>query len=134
VTQRPSLRRRFFRLAKATHVSLAFGTALVGAALSGPRVRRFVVTDRSMEPTLRSGQGLIGWRSNRARVGQLRCFEHPQRPGFWMVKRVAGLPDETSMIVRSDNRTAPTVDSGQFGPVSVAGSSRVIARVPLRWM
>lgn len=98
-----------------------------------PALRRFVVVDRSMEPTLAEGQGLIGVRTRRARAGQLRCVEHPQRPGFWLVKRVAGVSGDT-MTVASDNDAAPAVDSRAFGPVAIAGSYRVIVRVPHRWM
>jgi hypothetical protein len=87
-----------------------------------------------MEPALVDGQGLIGWRSNRCQIGQLRCFEHPERPGFWMIKRVESLPSPGMMFMRSDNNDVPTVDSRHFGAVPVAGSSRVIVRIPLRWM
>lgn len=86
-----------------------------------------------MEPTLVAGQGLIGIRAGRASVGQLRTFEHPDRPGFWLVKRVTAV-DADSMIVESDNRAIPTVDSRSFGPVDIPGSYRVVLRVPTRWM
>jgi hypothetical protein len=95
--------------------------------------RRFVVADRSMEPTLVDGQGLIGVRRSRVRVGQLRAFEHPDRPDFWLVKRVASVSGD-SMIVESDNRDIPTIDSNTFGPVDGAGSYRIVVRVPRRWM
>jgi len=86
-----------------------------------------------MEPTLVAGQGLIGLRSERSSVGQLRCFEHPEQPGFWMVKRVIEC-GETDMRVGSDNTTVPTVDSRQFGAVPIANSYRVVVRIPPRWM
>lgn len=92
-------------------------------------LRRFVVHDDSMRPTLVPGNGLIGLRSRRARVGQLRVFEHPDRPGFWLVKRVTAVSDDR-MHVRSDDRTRSTVDSRQLGDIVVDGSYRVIARVP----
>ena len=97
-------------------------------------LRRFVVADRSMEPTLVDGQGLVALRSRRARPGQLRCLEHPQHPGFWLVKRVEAVTDDAMMTVLSDNRTATTADSRTFGPVPVAGSYRVLVRMPRRWM
>ena len=96
-------------------------------------VRRFVVADRSMEPTLVAGQGLIGIRRRRVRPGELRCFEHPYRPDLWLVKRVDAAGGDT-MIVTSDNPIEGTTDSGTFGPVSVAGSFRVVVRIPRRWM
>lgn len=95
--------------------------------------RRFVVADRSMEPTLVDGQGLLAVRNGRAAAGQLRCVEHPARPGFWLVKRVAQV-DGDAMTVASDNVGVPTVDSSTFGPVPVAGSYRVVIRIPRRLM
>jgi hypothetical protein len=87
-----------------------------------------------MEPTLTDGQGLLAIRSGRAVVGQLRCVQHPDRPGFWLVKRVDEVLGDGTMSVRSDNRSVEATDSGAFGPVPVEGSYRVIARVPRRWM
>lgn len=95
--------------------------------------RRFVVADRSMEPTLVDGQGLVGIRSLAAHPGQLRTFEHPHRPGFWLIKRVTALSGD-AMLVESDNRGVPTEDSRSFGPVDVEGSYQVVLRVPRRWM
>ncbi len=86
-----------------------------------------------MEPTLHAGQGLIGFRNRRVSVGQLRCFEHPHQPSFWMVKRVVD-HDGTTMRVESDNRSVPTVDSRRFGAVPIADSYRVVVRIPTRWM
>ena len=87
-----------------------------------------------MEPTLVDGQGLVTISSARARVGQLRCVEHPDRRGFWLVKRVAEVHDDGTMTVLSDNRDATIADSRSFGPVPVAGSYRVLLRVPSRWI
>lgn len=86
-----------------------------------------------MEPTLVDGQGLIGVQWLPAAVGQLRTFEHPDRPNFWLVKRITAVSGD-SMIVESDNPVAGAVDSNHFGPVEVAGSYRVVVRVPRRWM
>ncbi len=87
-----------------------------------------------MEPTLRAGQGLIASRSRRAKPGQIRCVEHPDRPGFWLVKRVTELPTPTTMWVESDNGEVSTTDSRTLGPLDVAGSWRVVVRIPLRLM
>jgi signal peptidase I len=100
----------------------------------GRRSRRFLVADRSMEPTLVDGQGLIAVISSRVRPGQIRCVEHPHHPGFWLVKRVEAVLGDGTMRVLSDNRTSTRSDSRSFGPVPIAGSYRVIVRVPRRLM
>lgn len=95
-------------------------------------LRRFVVADRSMEPTLEAGQGLLATGLGGAEPGQLRCFEHPSRPGFWLVKRVAVVHPDATMSVTSDNPDG--VDSRTLGAVPVAGSYRVLVAVPRRFM
>jgi hypothetical protein len=87
-----------------------------------------------MEPALDPGQGLVGLPSRRVRPGQLRVVEHPRRPGFWLVKRVDQVLGDGRMTVLSDNRAATLADSRSFGPVAVAGTYRVVLRVPTRWM
>ena len=87
-----------------------------------------------MEPALVAGQGLVAIRSVRARVGQLRCLEHPERSGFWLVKRVSAVHPDGTMSVLSDNAGATMADSRSFGPVAVEGSYRVVVRVPRRLM
>jgi hypothetical protein len=99
-----------------------------------PRPRRFLVADRSMEPTLVDGQGLVAVPTRSAAVGQLRCVEHPYTPGFWLVKRVSEVHADGTMSVLSDNSDVTTVDSRSFGPVPVVGSYRVILRIPRRLM
>lgn len=91
-------------------------------------LKRFVVSEESMLPTLRPGDGLLAVRSSTLRRGQLRCFEHPDRPGFWLVKRVGDVRGDTFQAL-SDNDTAPgVVDSRRLGHVPVDGSYRVIRR------
>lgn len=87
-----------------------------------------------MEPTLVDGQGVLAVPSDRAAVGQLRCLLHPEREGFWLVKRVTAVHGDGTMSVMSDNRTVTLADSRSFGPVPIRGSYRVILRVPRRWM
>ena len=87
-----------------------------------------MVADRSMEPTLVEGQGLITSGYGRAKPGQLRCFEHPQRPGFWLVKRVARVRGPV-MDVASDNPRGT-----DFTDVAIAGSYRVLLAIPTRFM
>ncbi len=84
-----------------------------------------------MEPTLRHGDGLIGWRRSRIRRGEIRVFEHPSRPGFWLVKRVGHVRGDRFEAL-SDNPSAGAVDSRQFGDIPINGSYRVVVRVPGR--
>lgn len=95
-------------------------------------LRRFVVADSSMEPALVAGQGLLATGLGQVRPGQLRCFEHPQRPGFWLVKRVTRTSDHGTMTVTADNPAG--TDSRHFGEVPVAGSYRVLVAIPRRFM
>ena len=81
-----------------------------------------------MAPALRSGDGLVALRSRRIRRGQLRCFEHPKRPGFWMVKRVGRVYDDRFEAL-SDKVGDEFVDSRTFGDVPIDGSYRVVFRV-----
>lgn len=82
-----------------------------------------------MLPTLRPGDGLIALRSGRVRRGEIRVFEHPERPGFWLVKRVGHVRGERFEAI-SDHPSAGAVDSRRFGDVPIAGSYRVVLRVP----
>lgn len=82
-----------------------------------------------MRPALLPGDGLLAIRSSHLRRGQLRCFEHPARPGFWLVKRVGDVRADT-FEARSDHDVGGVVDSRRFGFVPVAGSYRVVLRVP----
>jgi len=87
-----------------------------------------------MEPALTAGQGLITVRWPHAAVGQIRCVEHPDRAGFWLVKRVDALHDHATMSVLSDNRAITRADSRSFGPVPIEGSYLVVLRIPRRLM
>lgn len=86
-----------------------------------------------MQPTLADGQGLIAVPSSTAKPGQIRCLEHPAEPGFWLVKRVESVEGATMRVV-SDNLEVDAVDSRRFGPVAIAGSYRVVLKVPRRLM
>lgn len=92
-------------------------------------MKRFVVAETSMQPTLQPGDGILAMRSNRIRRGEIRCFEHPERPGFWLVKRVGDIRGAT-FEARSDNPESGAVDSRRFGFVPVDGSYRMLLRVP----
>lgn len=87
-----------------------------------------------MEPALVDGQGVVAITWPHVRVGQIRCIEHPRRPGFWLVKRVAAVYGDGTVSVLSDNRASTLADSRTWGPVSVAGSYLVVVVIPRRLM
>ena len=87
-------------------------------------VMRVAVAEHSMAPELRPGDWLLAWRTRRIRPGQVVLAWHPQRPGFLLVKRVAGhvaADGEKGEVggwwLASDNPAAGAVDSARFGPV-----------------
>lgn len=86
-----------------------------------------------MRPALQPGDALVAIPSRSLRRGQIRCFEHPDRPGFWLVKRVGDVRG-SSFAARSDNPATGVVDSRRFGDVDVTGTYRVVFRVPRRLM
>jgi len=55
---------------------------------------RVEVEGESMSPTLQPGDWLIAIRTRSVRSGALVVVEHPHRPGYEMVKRVAAVPGE----------------------------------------
>jgi hypothetical protein len=83
-----------------------------------------------MLPQLAPGDGIIALRSTRLRRGQIRCFEHPQHPGFWLIKRV-GAVDGGRFEAVSDSPVG-AIDSRRFGLVPAEGSYRMVLRVPNR--
>ena len=84
-----------------------------------------------MLPGIADGDGLVAVRTARARPGQRRVFEHPHRPGTWLVKRVERVEGER-MWVTSDNADETRADSRTFGSLPVTGSYLVVLRVPGR--
>jgi nickel-type superoxide dismutase maturation protease len=78
-----------------------------------------------MAPTLGHGDLLVATAVGALHRGSLVVVEHPGRPGYDMVKRVEGLPDEDrggrtlgqgEFWLAGDNPDAST-DSRTFGPV-----------------
>jgi hypothetical protein len=84
-----------------------------------------------MLPTLQSGDGLLAVRSTTLRRGQIRCFEHPHRPEFWLVKRVGAIRGATFEAC-SDSEAPGATDSRRFGYVPADGTYRLLFRVPRR--
>lgn len=93
-------------------------------------LRRFLVVEDSMLPTLRPGDGLLAVRAGRLRMGQLRVFPDPTSPSRWLIKRVGevrGRGRAATFEACSDNPRAPgAVDSRRFGRVPAAGSYLVV--------
>jgi hypothetical protein len=56
---------------------------------------RVEVSGSSMSPSLEPGDWLVAVRPRRIRVGDVVVAEHPERPGFEVVKRVAAGPGES---------------------------------------
>ena len=77
-----------------------------------PVMRRFRVKDRSMEPSLPPGTGIVCRTVvTRPVRGSIVVFPHPRRPDMWLVKRVVGLPHEEVVV--------------DFGEVLIDGRSGV---------
>jgi hypothetical protein len=106
-----------------------FGVPRNRSTLRWP-VRRFVVVEDSMRPTLTPGDGLLAVRWPRVESGQLRVFPDPTMPTRWLIKRVGqvrGAGRAATFEATSDNPGAVgVVDSRRFGWVPAAGSYRVI--------
>ena len=102
---------------------------------------RVEVTGASMRPTLEPGDWVLGVAAGRRglRRGDVVVLEHPERPGFEMVKRVTRVagnagPDgrplgDGEVWVEGDDPERST-DSRHFGPVSGAD---VRGRLVLVW-
>jgi nickel-type superoxide dismutase maturation protease len=89
---------------------------------------RVEVEGESMSPTLEPGDYLVAVRSRTVRPGSLVVVEHPDRPGYEMVKRVTAVPGErvddrdmgpNEYWITGDNPDGST-DSRTFGPVGRA--------------
>jgi signal peptidase I len=82
-----------------------------------------------MAPTLMPGDWAIAVPTDRSARGDVVVVEHPERPGFEMVKRVIGVPGDRApdgrilgpdeLWVEGDNPSRST-DSRQHGPVRMA--------------
>jgi nickel-type superoxide dismutase maturation protease len=99
--------------------------AAIGVALLRWRPSRIEIEGASMVPTLMPGDWALVVEGRRLRRGDVVVVEHPGRPGYEIVKRIAGVPggrvgDRTlapdEYWVEGDRPDAST-DSRQFGPV-----------------
>jgi inner membrane protease subunit 1 len=108
----------------------AVAAAVVSAGLAYSVLRwrpfRVEVGGRSMAPTLLPGDWVLAVTRRRVRRWDIVVVEHPHRPGFEMVKRIVGIPDELApdgAILGPDewwvegDSPAESTDSRHFGPV-----------------
>jgi nickel-type superoxide dismutase maturation protease len=79
-------------------------------------LRRFVVEDTSMRPTLQPRDKLVVARWLIPRHGELAVLCEPGRPLTFLVKRVAAVEPNGDLIVHGDNPNVSR-DSREFGPV-----------------
>jgi nickel-type superoxide dismutase maturation protease len=99
--------------------------AAIGVALFRWKPSRIEVQGASMVPTLMPGDWALAVARRRFRRGDIVVVEHPGRPGYEMVKRITGMPNERvgdrtladdELWVEGDREDAST-DSRHFGPV-----------------
>lgn len=74
-------------------------------------MKRYRVAGHSMTPTLHPGQEVVAVDTRLPEPGNLVVFEHPDRSGFWLIKRLA---DRSGWIV-SDNEELSDTDSRTLG-------------------
>ena len=80
-------------------VAALLGMAVLALAGLRGTLRRYVIAEQSMMPTLRDGDWVLAQRSTGPLSrGEIIVFDHPGRPGLTLVKRVVGLPNETITI------------------------------------
>ena len=90
-----------------------------------------LVEGRSMEPMLPEGSWavLLPRPGHLPGVGRVVVAEHPQRPGFEMIKRVAAVSRSRGLVWLAGDNKMETTDSDDFGPVP---QRLVVGIVPCR--
>ncbi len=86
-------------------VSRVTAAALAGLIIAAAwRLRRYEIAEESMAPALLPGDYVIAVRRpRRIRPGDVVIFEHPDREGFTLVKRVVSVTGG-KVTTRGDNR------------------------------
>ncbi len=72
---------------------------------------------------------LHAYQTNQPEVGDIVVVEHPQRPGFRLVKRIVVVRETGELLVTGDN-LAESSDSRQFGAVLL---HQVVGKVTSRF-
>jgi DNA-3-methyladenine glycosylase II len=89
-------------------------------------MRRFRVAENSMLPALHPGEEFVASDSIRPQAGDVVALPHPDRAGFWLVKRMVAGPGDSvgdrrlgsdEAWVLSDNAAVTRADSRTLGPV-----------------
>lgn len=88
-------------------------------------MKRYRVAGHSMTPTLHPGQEVVAVDTRLPEPGNLVVFEHPDRTGFWLVKRLA---DRSGWIV-SDNEELSDTDSRTLGRLPLQNLWPVVDRL-----
>jgi DNA-3-methyladenine glycosylase II len=88
-------------------------------------MKRFRVAGHSMSPTLQPDQEVVTVDTRLAEPGNLVVFEHPNRSGMWLVKRLA---NEEGWVT-SDNPDDSAHDSTTLGPLPVESLLPVVERL-----
>lgn len=102
----------------------------LAAGLVVSRVRRVVVSGRSMEPAFTPGDRLLVIPARRHRPGDVVAVSDPRQPTRLLIKRVEAVDARRrTLVLLGDNRAAST-DSRIFGPVS---SRSVVGRAVYRY-
>ncbi len=95
-------------------------------------MRRFEIAQDSMRPNLTPGDEVVAVDTRDPSYGDVVVFTHPERAGFWMVKRVAKPPSpirQDQVWVLSDNPDATMADSRTLGPLLKSSMWTVIDRL-----
>ena len=88
-------------------------------------MKRYRVAGHSMTPTLQPGQEVVAVDTRQAEPGNVVVFEHPARPGLWLIKRLA---DESGWIT-SDNEELSDTDSRTLGRIPIDQLDPVVERL-----
>jgi nickel-type superoxide dismutase maturation protease len=123
VTQETYHRGRRWVIAAAASASVA---VVITWHILRRRPFRVAIEGESMVPTLLPGDWALAAAGVRVSRGDVVVVEHPDRPGYEMVKRLIALPGDgvggdrllgrDEYWIEGDRRDAST-DSRQFGPV-----------------